>query len=82
MADYNGWANWQTWNVALWLNNDESHYRAMRARRAVLGSKILARDAEEFARDVMPGGTPDMDNGAAGYRGVRWSEIARVIKGD
>ena len=27
---YNGWANYQTWNVALWLYNDYGCYKAMR----------------------------------------------------
>jgi hypothetical protein len=29
-TDYNGWANWETWNVALWLQNNYPHYKIAR----------------------------------------------------
>jgi hypothetical protein len=35
MADksYNGWKNRETWNVALWLNNEQGYYRMQQAFR-------------------------------------------------
>ena len=36
IRDYNGWTNRATWNIALWINNDEDWY-------------ALSRDAVDFA---------------------------------
>ena len=29
--DYNGWTNYETWNVALWMDNDEPSYQLARS---------------------------------------------------
>ena len=39
---FNGWANWETWNVALWLQNDEFIYHHAKANQN-LGYKDWAR---------------------------------------
>ena len=33
LEGYNGWKNYETWNVALWLGNDESLYEIARKHR-------------------------------------------------
>jgi len=34
MSDFNGWKNRATWNVALWLGNDEGLYRVAQKARS------------------------------------------------
>lgn len=62
--DYNGWEGngtrdsaWATWNVALWIDNEELLYRQRRRQVFYRGS-----DVEAFCRKVFPTGTPDMDS--------------------
>lgn len=70
---YNGWTNWATWNVALWLGNVEADYRAR-----VAAKPRTAAEAESFTRSIYPKGTPDFEtkDGAAEYENVDWEEIA------
>ena len=30
MAEYNGWTNYETWNVALWIDNEQDVYNMVR----------------------------------------------------
>lgn len=34
MSDYNGWKNWETWNVALWIGSDEGLYSLAKESRS------------------------------------------------
>ena len=39
-TEYNGWENYETWNVALWIDNDEGLYNI--ARRCVDYKQFVA----------------------------------------
>lgn len=73
---YNGWVNWHTWNVALWLDNDYGLYMSYRETVKALGNKVTPQEAEDIVWDLMPDGTPDFSRGAKEYKDVDWQEIA------
>ena len=75
MTTYNGWKNRETWNVALWCDNEEAIYRDRIAR-----GPMDAKQTEEFVREWFPNGTPDMEQERDPYEHdevkVNWQEIA------
>ncbi len=73
--EYQGWTNWETWNINLWAMNEEPAYRYIMARRP-----FIAESAKRVAVELFPRGTPDMQHrGLPKYEWVpkvNWREIA------
>ena len=54
---YNGWKNYETWNVALWVNNDESMYRFARSRGFMGWDRTPKRNATDWPAFALSGGS-------------------------
>lgn len=65
---YNGWKNYETWNVALWIGNDESFYDFAKANKRALHPYWHFR---EDMREMNCLETPD---------GVSWNDSGLDIK--
>lgn len=86
---YNGWTNYETWAVNLWIGNDEPSYRYWRAAaRATKGSKqtqviSLANQLKDEFAYAKPdlGATVWADLLGAALSEVDWDEIAENLLG-
>ena len=85
MSDYNGWTNYETWNVALWLGNEPGTYEDVRVitRRTInkYGKECeyhLADELKGYVEDMMPdlGASMAADLLGAALSEVNWQEIA------
>ena len=82
MSEYNGWTNYETWNVNLWLSNDEYTYRQAQRIIRLADTKYEAEKAlEEYVTDPENGMVPDIpasmaaDLLGAALDAVNWREI-------
>jgi hypothetical protein len=76
---YNGWTNYETWAVALWIDNEPGSYEERRdlARRA-RSAYDLAGSLKSWMTDAAPdlGATLWADLLGAALSEVNWQEIA------
>ena len=90
MAKYQGWTNYETWAVALWIDNEEGSYRYWRERAEELleqGTKkkdainelaqMMKNEHEEAAESAIEGGSLWSDLLSAALSEVNWYEVAK-----
>ena len=78
-GEYNGWHNWETWNMKLWLDNEQSIYnQALLIARTYPDTYEASRRLKEFVEDLwfpeLPAG-PLADAANMYLAEVSWYEI-------
>lgn len=80
---YNGWTNYETWAVALWIHNDEAEYETTRAMARAYADRTAENEyadwLEAFVEETMPdlGASLWADLLNASFSEVDWYEIAK-----
>ena len=86
-AGYNGWTNYETWAVALWIDNEQGTY--LYARELLEDKALDTGDAAEALKGwIVNEMAPDLgasmfaDLLGAALSSVNWQEIAKHMKSE
>ena len=85
---YQGWTNYETWAVSLWLDNDEGLYYEVRELARRVRGKHKLYDLADALEQLVEDNAPDL--GATLYGNLlthamaqaNWREIAEHLLGD
>ena len=78
---YNGWPNYETWNVMLWMDNEEGNYRHYRERvdacqrRKLRVTGVRAKAWCEACMGDRTGDAVSLSNSR-----IRWASIAAAMR--
>jgi len=78
---YNGWPNYDTWNVMLWMDNDEPAYRLYRdlvRHVKANGCYFNGANARYACEQAFGTGTPDRV--CFSSTKIRWGKIAEAMR--
>ena len=82
---YNGWKNYETWNVTLWIDNDEGLYGFVRDGLANLlesngndWESVSLTEIKELIRDAF-GSNKTPDGVSLFDSAIDWSEVSDML---
>lgn len=82
---YNGWTNYETWNVTLWIDNDEGLYGFVRdgleellERNGNDWTNISQTELKELVRDAF-GSNKTPDGVSLLDPKIEWSEVSDML---
>lgn len=76
--EYNGWSNYETWLVALWLNSEQASYYALEELKAESGGEdSKAERLEELTKELYEFEATELvaDFVNTAFGRVNWAEI-------
>jgi hypothetical protein len=82
---YNGYTNYETWNIVLWLYNDENIYNDLRhSIRAVIRADGDADDVKSVVTRLFatPDGASTPDGVWLDDKRIDWDEIRTILFDD